>query len=99
MAGVGGVELSRAAAPRDGADSRRPLEGRCRGARCADDGDERVARVGLEHVKKIVVEDATRRQELHQRLLFSLQDYEDPWGEAVAKPVKRREYQILEVVA
>ncbi len=58
-----------------------------------------VARVGLEHVKKIVVEDAARRKELHERLLFALQDYEDPWGEAVAKPVKRREYQILEVVA
>jgi nitrite reductase (NADH) large subunit len=58
-----------------------------------------VARVGLEHVKQIVVEDAARRKELHERLLFALQDYEDPWGEAVAKPVKRREYQILEVVA
>jgi nitrite reductase (NADH) large subunit len=56
-----------------------------------------VARVGLEHVKKIVVEDAARRKELHERLLFSLQDYEDPWGEAVAKPVKRKEYEILEV--
>ena len=58
-----------------------------------------VARVGLEHVKQIVVENAARRQELHERLLFSLQDYEDPWGEAVAKPVQRREFQILEVVA
>jgi nitrite reductase (NADH) large subunit len=56
-----------------------------------------IARVGLEHVKKIVVEDAARRKELYERLLFSLQDYEDPWGEAVAKPVKRREFQILEV--
>jgi nitrite reductase (NADH) large subunit len=56
-----------------------------------------VARVGLEHVKKIVVEDAARRKELHERLLFSLQDYEDPWGEAVSKPAQRREYQILEV--
>ncbi|RLJ68214.1 nitrite reductase large subunit NirB [Sulfurisoma sediminicola] len=56
-----------------------------------------VARVGLEHVKKIVVENAPRRKELHERLLFALQDYEDPWGEAVAKPVKRKEYEILEI--
>ncbi|MBU0750557.1 MAG: nitrite reductase large subunit NirB [Gammaproteobacteria bacterium] len=58
-----------------------------------------VARVGLEHVKQIVVENAARRKELHERLLFSLQDYEDPWGEAVAKPAQRREFQILEVAA
>jgi nitrite reductase (NADH) large subunit len=56
-----------------------------------------VARVGLEHVKKIVVEDAARRKELHERLLFALQDYEDPWGAAVAKPVQRREYEALEM--
>jgi nitrite reductase (NADH) large subunit len=56
-----------------------------------------VARVGLEHVKKIVVEDAARRRELHERLLFALQDYEDPWGAAVAQPVKRKEYEALEI--
>jgi nitrite reductase (NADH) large subunit len=56
-----------------------------------------VARVGLDHVKKIVVEDAARRKELYERLLFSLQDYEDPWAAAVTQPVVRREYEKLEV--
>jgi nitrite reductase (NADH) large subunit len=57
-----------------------------------------IARVGLDHVKKIVVEDAARRKELHERLLFSLQDYEDPWAAAVTQPVVRREYEKLEVL-
>jgi nitrite reductase (NADH) large subunit len=57
-----------------------------------------IARVGLDHVKKIVVEDAARRKELYERLLFSLQDYEDPWAAAVAQPVVRREYEKLEVL-
>jgi nitrite reductase (NADH) large subunit len=56
-----------------------------------------IARVGLDHVKKIVVEDAARRKELYERLLFSLQDYEDPWAAAVTQPVVRREYEKLEV--
>ncbi len=56
-----------------------------------------VARVGLDYVKKIVVEDATRRTELYERLLYSLQDYEDPWAAAVAQPAARREFTTLEV--
>jgi nitrite reductase (NADH) large subunit len=52
-----------------------------------------VARVGLDYVKSIVVEDAARRKELYERLLFSLQDYEDPWANAVKQP---REYTALE---
>ncbi|MDP2808989.1 MAG: nitrite reductase large subunit NirB [Rhodocyclaceae bacterium] len=42
-----------------------------------------VARVGLDYVRKIVVEDAARRRELQERLLFALKGYEDPWGAAV----------------
>jgi nitrite reductase (NADH) large subunit len=56
-----------------------------------------VARVGLDHVKKIVVEDATKRKELYERLLFALQDYEDPWQAAVAKPAVRREYEVIRI--
>ncbi|MDP1653854.1 MAG: nitrite reductase large subunit NirB [Rhodocyclaceae bacterium] len=56
-----------------------------------------VARVGLDHVKSIVVENEARRKELYERLLFSLQDYEDPWAAAVTQPVARREYEKLEV--
>jgi len=56
-----------------------------------------VARVGLDHVKKHVVEDAENRSQLHERLLFALQGYEDPWRAAVERPAARREFQILEV--
>jgi nitrite reductase (NADH) large subunit len=48
-------------------------------------------------VKKIVVEDATKRKELYERLLFALQDYEDPWQAAVAKPAVRREYEVIRI--
>ena len=56
-----------------------------------------IARVGLDYVKKIVLDDAARRKELHESLLFALQNYEDPWNAAVQKPAARREFEILEV--
>ena len=54
-----------------------------------------VARVGLDHVKAAVVDDPMRRKELYERLLFALQDYEDPWQQAVEKPALRREYEVI----
>ncbi|MEF8706293.1 MAG: nitrite reductase large subunit NirB [Candidatus Accumulibacter sp. UW27] len=54
-----------------------------------------VARVGLDHVKAAVVDDPLRRRELHERLLFALQDYEDPWQQAVEQPARRREYEVI----
>jgi nitrite reductase (NADH) large subunit len=54
-----------------------------------------VARVGLDHVKAAVVDDTLRRQELYERLLFALQDYEDPWQQAVEQPARRREYEVI----
>ncbi len=56
-----------------------------------------VARVGLDHVKAAVVNDPLRRKELYERLLFALQDYEDPWAQAVAKPAVRREYEVIAI--
>jgi nitrite reductase (NADH) large subunit len=56
-----------------------------------------VARVGLDHVKAAVVDDPVRRKELYERLLFALQDYEDPWQAAVAKPAVRREYEVIQI--
>jgi nitrite reductase (NADH) large subunit len=55
-----------------------------------------VARVGLDYVKQIVVEDGERRKALYERLLYALQDYEDPWAAAVAQPAVRREFEALE---
>ena len=56
-----------------------------------------IARVGLDHVKKTVVDDAEQRRALYERLLYALQDYEDPWAEANAKPAVHREFELLEV--
>jgi nitrite reductase (NADH) large subunit len=56
-----------------------------------------VARVGLDHVKAAVVNDALQRQALYERLLFALQDYEDPWQQAVKQPLLRREYEVIEI--
>ncbi len=58
-----------------------------------------VHRVGLEHVKKQVVDDAANRRALYERLLYAVQDYEDPWAERykpdAAVPAKR-EYELLQ---
>ena len=59
-----------------------------------------VQRVGLDHVKKNVVEDAARRKELSARLLDALKDYEDPWKTAVNQAPDqplRRQYQVIEI--
>jgi nitrite reductase (NADH) large subunit len=40
-----------------------------------------VARVGIEHVKRAVLEDAGRRRALWERLQFSLDGEPDPWHE------------------
>jgi nitrite reductase (NADH) large subunit len=55
-----------------------------------------VARVGLDYVKKNIVENEPRRKELYERLLYSLQGYEDPWANAVA--TQSKEYKVLEAV-
>jgi nitrite reductase (NADH) large subunit len=48
-----------------------------------------VQRVGLDYVKKRVVEDAGNRLALYQRLLFALQDEKDPWVERAKGPAVR----------
>ena len=56
-----------------------------------------VARVGLDYVKKIILEDEPRRKELYERMLYSLQGFEDPWLQAVKDPEIRKRYEILAV--
>ncbi len=53
-----------------------------------------VQRVGLDHVKRLVVEDEDNRKALHARLLDSLKDAADPWAEHQEAPV-RREFEPL----
>jgi nitrite reductase (NADH) large subunit len=50
-----------------------------------------VQRVGLDYVKQKVVDDVANRRALHERLLFALQDYSDPWLER-AKGAARHEF-------
>ncbi len=57
-----------------------------------------VARVGLDHVKAAVVDNPARRRELHERLLYALQGYEDPWAQAAADPAPVSEYRTIPLV-
>lgn len=56
-----------------------------------------IARVGLDYAKQAVVEDATRRQELYQRLLFALEGEADPWHEPEKAQVDTRQFEMLSV--
>ena len=51
-----------------------------------------VQRVGLDYVKKRVVEDAQSRRALFERLLFALEPERDPWQERIAG-VAKHEYE------
>ncbi len=53
-----------------------------------------VHRVGLDYVKRRVVEDADGRRALHERLLFALEGQPDPWAERAAGSAKH-EFQPL----
>ena len=46
-------------------------------------------RVGLEYVKKHIVEDAAKRRALYERLLYTLSGYKDPWAERTEGALKR----------
>jgi nitrite reductase (NADH) large subunit len=51
-----------------------------------------LQRVGMEHIKKGVLENAEQRKALHERLLFSLSFEQDPWKEQLAKPQLKKEF-------
>ena len=61
-------------------------------ARYLDRSVHYVARVGLDYVKKNVVEVAANRKALYARLLFALQDEKDPWVERI-KGEAAREFE------
>jgi len=56
-----------------------------------------VHRVGLDYVKSKVVEDAANRKALYERLLYALQDYQDPWVERAAQTPARREFELISI--
>ena len=55
-------------------------------------------RVGMEHIKQAVLEDAERRKDLHARLLFALSFEQDPWQQQVATPALKKEFERIPVV-
>eukprot|EP01012_Entosiphon_sulcatum_P040221 TRINITY_DN5386_c0_g1_i4.p1 TRINITY_DN5386_c0_g1~~TRINITY_DN5386_c0_g1_i4.p1 ORF type:complete len:846 (+),score=178.32 TRINITY_DN5386_c0_g1_i4:461-2998(+) len=58
-----------------------------------------IERVGLEHVKKALVDDPDRRRALHARFLFSqCFSQDDPWAERAAAGVDRHEFAPLAMV-
>ncbi|MGF6755672.1 nitrite reductase large subunit NirB [Paraburkholderia sp. GAS334] len=57
-----------------------------------------IERVGLDYIKKKVVDDAANRKALYERLLYSLEGLPDPW-EARIGGKQKHEYIPLKVVA
>jgi nitrite reductase (NADH) large subunit len=56
-----------------------------------------IGRVGLDHVKKKVLEDQENRKALYERLLFSLDGEPDPWREQEKAQVDTRQFVPLTV--
>ncbi len=56
-----------------------------------------VSRVGLDHVKKAILEDHEGRRALYERLLFALDGEPDPWHEFDKAHVDARQFAALTV--
>jgi nitrite reductase (NADH) large subunit len=54
-------------------------------------------RVGLDYVKKRVVEDAEGRRAAYERLLYALQGQANPWAERVEKREAHKEFETIAV--
>jgi len=57
-----------------------------------------VSRVGLDHVKKRVIEDAGNRRALWDRLQFALAGEPDPWHEATRARIDVRQFEAIDRV-
>ena len=51
-----------------------------------------IARVGLDHVKKRVLDDAAHRQALYERLQFAMLDEPDPWHQPEKALIDARQF-------
>ncbi|HET9483460.1 MAG TPA: nitrite reductase large subunit NirB, partial [Xanthomonadales bacterium] len=51
-----------------------------------------VARVGLDYVKRRVLDDAANRKALYERLLFAVQGEPDPWADLARARVDERQF-------
>lgn len=56
-----------------------------------------IERVGLDYVKKRILEDAEGRKAAYERLLYALQGAVDPWAERVKKRDAHKEFDTITV--
>jgi len=56
-----------------------------------------VQRVGMDYVKKRVLEDEAGRKALYQRLLYALSVEKDPWKERAKEGVAKHEFDVISV--
>ncbi len=54
-----------------------------------------IERVGLDYVKKRILEDVEGRKSAYERLLFALQGAVDPWADRVKNADKHKEYETI----
>jgi len=57
-----------------------------------------MQRVGMEHIKKAVLEDEANRKALAARLQFALSFEQDPWKERIETPQLKKEFDTIKVV-
>ena len=56
-----------------------------------------MQRVGLDYIKKTVLEDEARRKALSQRLMYSLSFEGDGWKKAIAEQSLKKEYETIQL--
>lgn len=57
-----------------------------------------LQRVGMEHIKKAVLEDENNRKALAARLHYALSFEQDPWKERIETPQLKKEFDTIKVV-
>lgn len=57
-----------------------------------------LQRVGMEHIKKAVLEDEANRKALSARLHYALSFEQDPWKERIETPQLKKEFDTIKVV-
>ncbi|WP_374379881.1 nitrite reductase large subunit NirB [Pseudomonas fluvialis] len=56
-----------------------------------------MQRVGMEHIKKAVLEDEVNRKALAERLRYALSLEQDPWQERIHSPALKKEFERIPV--
>lgn len=57
-----------------------------------------LQRVGMEHIKKAVLEDEAKRKALAARLHYALSFEQDPWKQRIETPQLKKEFDTIKVV-